>query len=150
MNRKTTATALTATALAFALTACGGGSTSGKTSGLFDEGKRIKATKAVAAKTKQVREPKFKETCTRYKNGVCKSKMRTPDGFKTVTKTITPGKPAKSALYCIELDNVGGKPNRDDRWFAVSSTTYHKLVRLNEGAKVTNMKYERKLDRCSR
>jgi len=149
MNRKSNAVAagLAATAL-LALAGCSGGG-SAKVSGLRDDVKTIKAVKAVPAKTHAVSSTKQERYCTSRKNGSCKAW-----GTRTVptTKTVTdvPAKPGKPAMYCVELDNVNGKPTRDDRWFEVSSATYAKMAKLNEGAKVTNMKYHRELTACTR
>lgn len=129
---------------AMALTACG---EPAKASGNFDETKYKASVKAVkeVSHTVKVKEKKTKSVCTRKVKGVCKSHKDVPDGFKWVDKKIIdkPGKPAKSAKYCVELDNVGGKDN-DDVWFNVSHSTYLKHFGKDEGAEVKDMEYNHK------
>ena len=111
---------LTATAL-LTLSACSGDELD-KTSGLMDEVKVIKSVKSVPART------------------VPTTKVVTDD----------PGKPGKSAVYCVELDDVNGKPDSDDRWFVVPEGVYRDHADKGEGAKVVDMEYLRETPRCSR
>lgn len=156
MNRSTRAILAGTTAtLVLSLAACSGSDKPSKASGLFDE---VKSAKAVAAvrevshnETKRV--PKTKSECaSKNKKGVCTSYRTVPDGFKTETKKVVdkPGKPAKPAMYCVELDNVNGDKDRDDVTFEVGYSTYAKYTEHNEGAKVTDMKYTREVSSCKR
>lgn len=127
MNKRT-ATALLATGM-LVLTACGDDA---KVSGLRDD---IKVIPAVTEKSHQ--ESKTKSKCvSRNRKGVCTSSVQVPDGTKKVID-----RKAKAAVYCVELDDVNGKPNDDDRWHEVSVSTYYKWADKSEGAKVTDMAY---------
>lgn len=141
---KKTATALVITA--FALTACGSTENS-KASGLLDEVKSAKAVAGVPAKTRVVPNTGVEGYCAAYKDGRCTLRSTRP---KTGTRieTIEPGKPAKSAMYCVELDNVNGNKDRDDVLFQVNHATYLKWVGANEGVKVTDMSYLREVTTC--
>lgn len=136
MNRKISALAAGAT-LVFSLTACAA-SDPPKVSGNLDD---VKRTSAVAATTKKV--PKTKKVCTKRKNGVCKTSVTRPDGFKTETV-----KPAKPARRCVELDNVNNDPNRDDVWYEVDASTYDKWSGKTEGDPVKDMVYRREVTKC--
>lgn len=128
------------------LTGCG---EDPKASGLLDEVKYVKSVKAVPAKTHVETQPKTKRVCiAKNKKGVCTSYADRPDGTARVAVTDKPAKPGKSALYCVELDNVNGDRDDDDQWFAVSWETYSSWEGKNEGTKVTDMKYSRKLSAC--
>lgn len=129
--------------LGLALTACGEPK---EVSGLRDDVRYTKAVKAVPAVThkesKQV--AKYKTVCTRYVKGSCKSSTRVFDGYKNETKVIVdkPGKPGKSAVYCVELDHVkDGDSYRDDVWFNVDSAAYYSAFGKSEGASISKMKY---------
>lgn len=128
MNKRT-ATALLATGM-LVLTACGDDA---KVSGLRDD---IKVIPAVSEKshTETVKKTKKVRTCSK---GKCTTTTQ-PDGTKQV-KVID--RKAKAAVYCVELDDVNGKPNDDDRWHEVSVSTYYKWADKSEGAKVTDMAY---------
>lgn len=134
----------------FALTACSGGAPS-KTYGNLDDVKYIRSVRAVPAKTHTVtkHEKKTKTVCigTGYKKS-CSTKS---DGYRTVRTTVTdkPGKPGKSAVYCVELDNVGGDSHNDDQWFEVSSSTYYRWASKPEGTTVKNLAYYSAVTRCS-
>lgn len=127
---------------ALVLTGCG---ETPKASGSFDETKYKASVKAVAAVTHKVskQEAKTKRSCTG--TGTKRRCSDVPDGFKTVTSTVTdkPGKPGKSAKYCVELDNVGSQDN-DDVWFNVSHSTYLKHFGKDEGASIKDMEYNHK------
>lgn len=131
MNNRT-ATALTATAVTgmLLLTACGDPA---KASGLFDE---VKFKSAVTEKSHIERVKKTKRVCTG--TGAKRRCSDVPDGFKN-EKVID--RRAKPALYCVELDDVNGKPDDDDRWFEVSASTYRKWADASAGVKVTDMEY---------
>lgn len=123
-----------------------------KTSGLLDEVKYSGAVKSVPAKTHTDtrREAKTKRSCSG--SGTKKTCSTVPDGFKTIKVVVTdkPAKPGKSAIWCVELDNVNGKPNEDDRLFEVSWETYSKWENEGEGTKVTDMVYVRSVASCKR
>lgn len=136
MNNRA-ATALVATGM-LVLAACS--SDPAKTSGLFDEVKFKAGKAAVAAKTHQEPNKGTEQYCITRKNGVCKVYgVRPKSGTKTVTDA--PAKPGKPDLYCVELDNVNGKPDDDDQWFEVTASTYRKWADASEGVKVTDMEY---------
>ena len=123
--------------LGLALTACGEPK---EVSGLFDETKYKAGTAAVKELSHMVTKTRNKTTtCISRRNGVCKSWSTTtkPETYteKVIDRPYKPGKPAK---YCVELDKVNGK---NDVWFNVSSTEYHKYSGLAEGAKVNKMTY---------
>lgn len=127
---KNTATALVTLAVGtLVLTSCSGGDS--KVSGLRDDLRQITA---VAEKSHQ--EPKTKRVCTRSVLGKCKAYDTKPDGFKKVVD-----RKAKPAVWCVELDDVNGKPDDDDQWFEVTVSTYIKAADKNEGAKITGMEY---------
>lgn len=146
----------TATALGLmALTGCGSSETP-KTSGIFDEVKYTGAVKPVKAKTHQ--DSRQQAETERYckvkkKNGTCKTYGTRKTG-RTVTVSVTvtdaPAKPGKPAIWCVELDNVEGNPEADDQLFEVSWKTYSKWENKPEGAKVTDMEYDRSLSKCKR
>jgi hypothetical protein len=117
-----------------------------KASGLVDgDTKHTAAVKAVAAKTHKTskQEQKYKKECTRRVKGKCKATVKVPDGFKTVTVTVTdkPGKPYKAAKYCVQLDNVNGHKDDDDVWYNVSGTTYTAYKLKSEGNEIKDMEY---------
>lgn len=126
-----------------------------KTSGLLDEVKYSKAVKAVPAKThKDTRVvDKTQKVCeTKDKKGRCTKYKDVKIGTKTVTVTVTdsPGKPGKSAIWCVELDDVKGDKDADDQLFEVSWETYSKWENEIEGTKVTDMEYSRSVAKCKR
>lgn len=124
------------TMLALGLVGCSGGS-GGKVSGLRDDVKH-KSAISEQSHTKQVAKTKSTKSCSGTgKKKTCTTSTR-PDGTKTV-KVID--RHAKPALYCVELDNVNGNKDDDDRWYEVTSSVYYKMADKNEGAKVTDMKY---------
>jgi hypothetical protein len=142
MNKATRAIiAATATATALGVVGCSGGDSGGKASGLRDDVKHKAYAAGKPAKTHVETKPKTKRVCTSRKNGACKSWSTVPDGTKQVTVTDKPAVSSKPELYCVELDDVNGDKDRDDEWFEVSASTYHKWADVNEGAKVTDMKY---------
>lgn len=131
-----TATAL-ATLIAGMLVLTGCSDAGGKVSGNRDDVKH-KSAVAEVSHTKQVKKTKKTRTCSGTgKKKRCSTSSRS-NGYKSVKVVDKPGKPA---LYCVELDNVNGKPTRDDRWYEVTSSVYYKMASKNEGAKVTKMKY---------
>ena len=145
MNRKINAVALLA-ATVLAVSACGGEDP--KVSGVLDEVAFKAGKPGKLAKTHVESTTRTERSCaSRNTKGSCTSWSRrsVPD-----TKVVTdaPAKPGKPNLYCVELDNVNGKPNQDDRWFEVSGTTYHEWADKGEGTKVTNMVYLREVDSC--
>lgn len=138
-----------ATVLGLALTACGASSPA-KTSGNLDDVKYLPSVRFVPAVTHKVTKtvPKTKRTCTG--TGLKKKCTDKADGTKTVRTTVTdhPAVPGKSAMYCIELDNVEGNSRKDDQWYAVTWKTYSKWDDKNEGARVTSMPYLHSLYTC--
>jgi hypothetical protein len=137
------------TVLGLTLTACGAGTPS-KTSGDLDDVKYLRSVRSVPAVTHTVTKtvPKTKRTCTG--KGTKKRCTDVANGTKTVHSTVTdhPAVPGKSAMYCVELDNVKGDPHNDDQWYAVTWKTYSKWENENEGARVTSMPYLRSLYKC--
>jgi len=98
---------------------------------------------ATKTRTKTTGTGKLKKTSTEsYQD--CK-KVRTGSRSETYTKVL---KPAKHSMYCIELDDVNGKRNKDDQWYEVDSATYHKWSGRDEGTKVIKMPYQRSLVSC--
>lgn len=97
------------------------------------------------AKTGPVQVPTYTQKCrtttqtrttTTFVNGKTRTSTkvvpvtkcnRTKSGVKTVTQVIRPEK------WCIELDNVNGKKNADDRWYSVKSSDYATARDFNEG-----------------
>jgi len=134
------------------LTGCSGEPS--KTSGLLDDVKYVKAVKAVPAKTHQVSQktPETVSYCkTKNKNGSCKTWGTKKTGryvTSYVTVTDAPGKPGKSAMWCVELDRVQGDQDHNDQWYEVSWKTYSKWENEIEGTKVTDMEYFRSLSKC--
>lgn len=126
-NRTALATLVVGTLM---LTGCGEDS---KVSGLRDDVK-IKSAVKEKSHTERVKKTKKVRTCSK---GKCTTRT-VPDGFKNV-KVID--RYAKAAVYCVELDDVNGKPDDDDQWYEVSVSTYYKWADKGEGAKVTDMKY---------
>ncbi len=139
------------TVLGLTLTACGAG-TPQKTSGDLDDVKYLRSVRAVPAVTHKATrtEKKTKKVCTG--KGLKKTCTKKPDGTKTVHVTVTdhPAVSGKSAMYCVELDNVAGDPHADDQWYAVTWKTYSKWENENEGVRVVSMPYLRSLYKCSR
>ncbi len=138
---------------ALLLTGCGGGTST--VSGNLDDVKWVPSVKAVPAVTHKTHktETKYKNVCVaKNKAGRCTRSSRVKDGTKTVTVTVTdkPAKPSKSAMYCVELDNVNGKRTHDDQWYLVSWSTYSKWSDESEGTKVRKMEYQRSLLKCKR
>lgn len=86
----------------------------------------VKKTAAVSEKSHKVK--KTKRVCSRKVSGKCKAYKTVADGTKKVVD-----RQAKSAVYCVELDNVNGSTKNDDVWYATSSTTYLKATALSEG-----------------
>lgn len=118
--------------LALGLIGCSG-KDAPQVSGLRDD---VKFKAYVAEKSHTERQAKTKNVCSGTgQSRKCSDKA---DGFKVV-KVIDQA--AKPALYCVELDDVNGKPNDDDRWYEVTSAVYGKWADANEGAKVVNMEY---------
>ncbi|QKY78624.1 hypothetical protein SEA_DRYAD_86 [Streptomyces phage Dryad] len=117
--------------LAVALAACGSPNAPAQKSvtGTRDDVKKVAAVKEVSHKVK-----KTKRVCDRKVAGKCKSYKNVPDGYKKVVD-----KPAKPALYCVELDNVNGSDKDDDVWYTVHSTDYTKALfkAEDEGLKFT-------------
>lgn len=158
--KKTTATAAVSgvIATALALTACG--SDAERTvSGVFDEVKSSKAVKAVyKPATRTVVD--YRNSCqTKTRTKTVNGKPRT-ETYQDCTKVQVGThqesyrklvKPGKSAIYCVELDNVkqDGK-NRDDVTFEVSHSTYLKYASKNEGASVKKLSYKREVSTCKR
>lgn len=138
------------TVLGLTLTACGAGTV--KVSGTLDDVKYLRSVRAVPAHTHTVTrvEKKTKKVCTG--KGLKKKCSTKPDGTKKVRTTVTdhPGKAAKSAMYCVELDNVNGNKDHDDRWYEVSWKTYSKWENEVEGSRVNSMPYVRSLHKCHR
>lgn len=129
---KKTATALVV--VAFVVTGCS--SEPAKVSGLLDE---VKMKPAVSEKSHtEVRDKKKSVCVSKNKKGVCTSHASRADGTEKV-KVVD--RKAKSAVYCVELDNVNGKPTDDDQWFEVSLSTFSKWADAGEGVKVTDMEY---------
>lgn len=110
------------------LSGCSGGDT--KVRGLRDDLRVIPAVREVSH---TVTKTKTKKVCTSYKKGKCTSWVTRPDGVKT-EKVID--RHGRSAVYCVELDNVNGKPTRDDRWYTVDAGTYWKAHGKDEGDKI--------------
>lgn len=137
------------TVLGLTLTACGAGTPS-KTSGDLDDVKYLRSVRSVPAVTHTVSKtvPKTKRSCTG--KGTKKKCSDVANGTKTVRSTVIdhPGTPGKSAMYCVELDNVKGDPHNDDQWYAVTWKTYSKWENENEGTRVTSMPYLRSLYKC--
>jgi hypothetical protein len=132
------------------MTACE--SSGGTISGRLDETKYVKAVKAVPAQTHKEtrREKKTKQSCSG--TGTKRTCKTVDDGYRTVIVTVTdkPGKPAKSALYCVELDHADNDTTQNDQWFEVDAQTYHKWSGKAEGTKVKKMAYTRTLTSCTR
>lgn len=122
------------------------------TSGHLDDTKYVKSEKAVKAKTRTIskRVEKTRKVCVGvgYKK-TCTDKR---DGTKTVTVTVTdkPGKPFRPAMYCVELDGIGGDADVNDQWYQVSWETYSKWQGKDEGTPVDAMEFVRELSSCKR
>lgn len=86
---------------------------------------------------------KFKKTSSKtYQD--CKN-VRT--GYRTEHYThVLRG--AQSAKYCVELDNVNGHKNKDNVWYEVDASTFHKWAYKHEGAKVRKMPYFQQVFHC--
>ncbi len=80
---------------------------------------------------------KSETVCTRKVKGVCKASKT----VKTTSRVKVVDKPAKPALYCVELDYVNGSKDDDDAWYTVTSAAYFDASRKDEGDKVNNMSY---------
>ncbi|QNJ57691.1 hypothetical protein SEA_KEANU_86 [Streptomyces phage Keanu] len=160
MNRKASAiiAGLTATA-ALGLVGCSGDDPA-KASGLRDDVKHVKATKAVtkpATRTvvdyRNDCQTKFRTVTKSSGTGTSRrtwteqepyqdcTKVRVGTHQESYTKTVKAAKPAK---WCVELDDVNGDKDADDQWFRVSSGVYADQAAKNEGAKVTDMEYQHK------
>jgi hypothetical protein len=142
---------------AFLLTACGGTS---HVSGNLDDTNYLPSRPAVTTlATHQV--PVYSRQCTtKYRtvttgSGSFKktstqsyqscSNVRTGYRTETYTKVL---RAAQDAVYCVELDNVGGHKHNDDQWYEVDYSTYHKWSHRPEGAKVNKMPYYRSVAHC--
>jgi hypothetical protein len=140
---------------AFLLTACGGTAT---VSGRLDDTRYLPSRPAITVpaihqvpvytqqcktKTKTVAGSGLKKSSTKtYQE--CK-KVRTGYRSEHYTRTL---RAAQDAVYCVELDNVGGHKHNDDQWYEVSSTTYYKWSHRPEGTKVNKMPYYRSVAHC--
>ncbi|WP_329568867.1 hypothetical protein [Streptomyces sp. NBC_01361] len=51
-------------------------------------------------------------------------------GSETYTRVVRPER------WCVRLDDVNGKPQKDDRWFRVSPATYSEIHGKDEHARV--------------
>lgn len=136
---------------ALMLTACSGGSAT--VSGRLDDTRYVPALSAITTvATHQV--PTYTRQCTtKYRTSTTGSgklkktsrtsyqdctNVRTGTHSEHYTRTI---RAARSAKYCVELDDVNGRKSQDDQWFEVSSATYHKWAGKPEGLKVKKMSY---------
>lgn len=135
MNRTARAiVAGTATALAFGMVGCSGGSTT--VDGLRDD---VKTKPAVREVSHYVIKAKTKRVCVaKDKKGKCTRSEDKPDGTKRVKVIDKPGKPA---LYCVELDNVNGSKSDDDAWYTVDMSTYVKAAAKDVGDPIKKMSY---------
>lgn len=107
---------------------------------------RLDDLRHLPAKTDRVKVPTYNTSCrtvtrtqtrTTYVNG--KSSTR------TVTVPVTECTKTKSGIkwasvevrpetWCIELDNVNGKKDADDRWFRVNLDDYDAAREINHGS----------------
>lgn len=129
--------------LGISLTACGEPK---EVTGLRDDVKKVKAVKSVPELSHKVTKTrtKYKEVCTSWKKGVCKSKSKVANGTESYQEKVIDRryKPGKSAKYCVELDHVkDGDDYRDDVWFNVSSSEYYSAAGKDEGTEISKMKY---------
>ena len=134
-----------------ALTACSSSNNLDHiTSGHLDDTKYVASQKAVPAKThtKTGTVAKTKKVCVGI--GYKKTCTEKKDGTRTVTVTVTdkPGKPGKPAMYCVELDGVGGDVDLNDQWYEVSWKTYSKWQGKDEGTPVDALEFKRELSSC--
>lgn len=133
----------------FAVTACGAGTPS-TTHGNLDDVKYVHSIPSVPAVTHVKTEQKLKKKTVCIGTGYKKSCSTRNDGYTTVRTTVTdkPGKPGRAAVYCVELDNVGGDTNNDDQWFEVSGPTYYHWLGKPEGTRVKKLPYYSAVTRC--
>jgi hypothetical protein len=142
---------------ALTLTACSGGAT---VSGRLDDTRYVPGRSAVyttatrtvptytrrcttKTRTKTTGSGKFRKTSTEsYRD--CQN-VRTGSRTESYRKTI---EPAKSAIYCVELDDVNGDKDRDDRWYEVDGSTYYRWAGKDEGALVNKMPYRQSRLSC--
>lgn len=47
----------------------------------------------------------------------------------------------RPAKWCVELDNVNGDTDADDRWYTVTSSVYYSVNPKRDGSKVIKMAY---------
>lgn len=144
MNRKTAA-ALTgsATALVLGAVGCSGGTAT--VSGNRDDVKHVMAITRAATRPVYRNECQTKWRTVSKTTGSGKTRStstsrqsyqdchQVQSGTENYTKTVTPEK------WCVELDNVNGDKTADDRWYNVTSSTYHKWASRRGGAVINKM-----------
>lgn len=126
---------LVLSATALALTACGSGEPT-TVDGLRDD---LKTQAAVKEVSHYETKTKYKTKCVaKDKKGRCTSSVKVANGTKR-EKVVD--KPAKPALYCVELDDVNGSTKDDDVWYTVTLATYVKAAAKDEGDPIKKMPY---------
>lgn len=142
MNKRTVATAIsTGIFVGAMLVACG--PTLSNTSGDLDDVKRVAAVYKKDTRTVDVKKrsclPEVKPTIVNKKSTttvetVCKDR-------KVGTRKESYNRLVSGEKWCIELDNVKGDANADDKWFRVEKFTYDKFSVLPEGTNISDLPY---------
>jgi hypothetical protein len=74
---------------------------------------------------------KKRKTRTWYTTSTVQDCKQVQHGTETYNRVLRP------ARWCVELDDVNGRPKKDDVWYEVTSGTYRDASALKEGAKFT-------------
>ncbi|MER5361371.1 hypothetical protein [Streptomyces sp. NPDC002785] len=116
-------------------------------SGLRDDIRHITRKTATGTRPRMVercttRVRKVKHTSSTGKGGTRKTRTwYTDDSYKDCKKiqqgTRSYTRVVRRARWCVELDNVGGNPAKDDVWYEVEAAVHHKATQIEEGGKLS-------------
>lgn len=138
MNKRTVATAIsTGIFVGAMLVACG--PTLSNTSGDRDDVKHVAAVYKKDTRTVDVKQRQCKSETVKTKTG--STTKNTCKNVKVGTRTESYKRLVSGEKWCIELDNVKGDVNADDKWFRVEKFTYDKFSVLPEGTNISDLPY---------